>query len=318
MVVLSKHLVLQKTRAQSLADVTKLNLWGSSLSDVSILAQCPKVQVLSLSVNAISSLGVFGSCPALTELYLRKNAVDDFAQVASLSHLSHLSILWLWDNPIADDPAYRAKVLALLPNLSKLDNVDVTPDEVAAALSAFPSPAHIFSAAPAPPPPSSSSSSTAPSSSTTTTTSSSSSSGSSRRPGTPPGAKRSGRGSKPVQAMDSPLAAYLEHKRRAEAARSSVGAPSPSRTIRRPATSSSTHGHERGHGHGHGHVHAHGQHGNFHHPPQPQVQRRQQQHPAGSTTSAVLAAILTLLPELDEPGLDRVVAQAMALKHHHR
>jgi hypothetical protein len=38
MVVLTEELVLQKTRSEDLATVRNLNLWGSDLSDVSILA----------------------------------------------------------------------------------------------------------------------------------------------------------------------------------------------------------------------------------------------------------------------------------------
>ncbi|KNC47603.1 uncharacterized protein AMSG_11723 [Thecamonas trahens ATCC 50062] len=109
MTTLSKHLVLQKTRAQSLKDVTKINLWGSDLSDVSILARCPRVEVLSLSVNHISSLAVFAQCPQLKELYLRNNDVADLAEVEHLATLSHLRVLWLWDNPCADTPDYRAR-----------------------------------------------------------------------------------------------------------------------------------------------------------------------------------------------------------------
>ena len=37
MVVLNEELVLQKTRSENLASVRNLNLWGSDLSDVSIL-----------------------------------------------------------------------------------------------------------------------------------------------------------------------------------------------------------------------------------------------------------------------------------------
>lgn len=37
MVLLSEELVLSKTRADDLAEVKNLNLWGSDLSDVSIL-----------------------------------------------------------------------------------------------------------------------------------------------------------------------------------------------------------------------------------------------------------------------------------------
>lgn len=42
-------------------------------------------------------------------------------------------MLWLSHNPVADLPQYRATVLRLLPNLVKLDDKDVTPEELEAS-----------------------------------------------------------------------------------------------------------------------------------------------------------------------------------------
>ena len=47
-------------------------------------------------------------------------------------HATH-QVLWLSHNPVADLPQYRATVLRLLPNLVKLDDKDVTPEEVETA-----------------------------------------------------------------------------------------------------------------------------------------------------------------------------------------
>lgn len=43
-------------------------------------------------------------------------------------------MLWLWDNPIAEHPLYRQYIIKLLPNLMKLDNAGVTPEEKSEAL----------------------------------------------------------------------------------------------------------------------------------------------------------------------------------------
>jgi cilla- and flagella-associated protein len=45
-----------------------------------------------------------------------------------------LKVLWLWDNPIAEHPLYRQYIIKLLPNLTKLDNANVTPEEKSEAL----------------------------------------------------------------------------------------------------------------------------------------------------------------------------------------
>ena len=59
MVELTEELVLQKSRCEDLSSVRNLNLWGSDLSDVSILQRMPNVEVLSLSVNKIRFAMVF-------------------------------------------------------------------------------------------------------------------------------------------------------------------------------------------------------------------------------------------------------------------
>jgi hypothetical protein len=79
-----------------------------------------------LSSNSLHSLESLTNCPNLTELFLRGNQIDDFEEVQYLSDLPNLRILWLSENPIADDPSYRTNVLQMLPNLMRLDDGDVT------------------------------------------------------------------------------------------------------------------------------------------------------------------------------------------------
>lgn len=128
-VALSEQTVKGKTRVDRLSDVKSLNCWGQDLADVSILSQMPNVEVLSLSVNQISTLKDFAQCLKLQELYLRKNEVAELAEVQWLVNLPDLRVLWLSDNPCADIPKYRHKVLQYLPKLTKLDNDDVTDEE---------------------------------------------------------------------------------------------------------------------------------------------------------------------------------------------
>lgn len=43
--------------------------------------------------------------------------------------LPHLKVLWLSDNPCAEAPDYRSFVIAQLPSLEKLDNLDIMQEE---------------------------------------------------------------------------------------------------------------------------------------------------------------------------------------------
>lgn len=108
-----------------------------------MLAEFPRLEKVSLSVNKIRSLRYFRRCRGLTELYLRKNEINDLTTVGFLKvscvdyvlacaklslvgccaaqSLPNLRILWLCDNPCADNELYRAFVIRLLPRLEKLD-----------------------------------------------------------------------------------------------------------------------------------------------------------------------------------------------------
>ncbi|XP_021934510.1 uncharacterized protein F09G8.5 isoform X4 [Zootermopsis nevadensis] len=131
---LTEEMVIARTRASDLSNIRKLNCWGSELSDVSLLRRMQNVEVLSLSVNKIGTLSDFQFCRNLQELYVRKNNIRELNQILYLQDLPRLKCLWLEENPCADTDQYRLTVLRTLPNLQKLDNIAVQPEEVQDAL----------------------------------------------------------------------------------------------------------------------------------------------------------------------------------------
>lgn len=123
--------MLAKTRCQDLKSVLKLNCWGSSIKDVSLVRQLVNVEVIGLSCNEITSLEDFAYCTKLKELILRKNKIKSIAEIAHLQHLPRLTSLWLGENPCAENTHnYRKVVLKALPNLTVLDNTPVTKEEL--------------------------------------------------------------------------------------------------------------------------------------------------------------------------------------------
>ncbi|XP_070538289.1 cilia- and flagella-associated protein 410-like [Ptychodera flava] len=134
MVKLTASLVLARARAADIESVKKLNCWGNELTDVTIFREMPSVEVISLSVNSIATLEDFSYCPNVTELYVRKNNIQDLSEIHHLKKLTKLRVLWLADNPCATRDKYRMTVLKMLPNLQKLDNISVQPDEVNQAI----------------------------------------------------------------------------------------------------------------------------------------------------------------------------------------
>ncbi|XP_060655568.1 putative uncharacterized protein DDB_G0279653 isoform X5 [Drosophila nasuta] len=133
---LTEEMVVARSKQSDLGMIKKLNCWGSDLSDVNIIKRMRGVEVLALSVNKISTLEPFEDCLKLQELYLRKNNIQNLNEISYLQNLPALKYLWLEENPCCDraGPNYRAIVLRALPNLKKLDNVEVTQEELDDAL----------------------------------------------------------------------------------------------------------------------------------------------------------------------------------------
>jgi hypothetical protein len=58
--------------------------------------------------------------------------ISDWKELEYLKNLPRLKILWLRDNPLCRHMSiteYRRRVISILPNLSKLDEHDVTHEE---------------------------------------------------------------------------------------------------------------------------------------------------------------------------------------------
>ncbi|KAK3927810.1 Cilia- and flagella-associated protein 410 [Frankliniella fusca] len=129
---LTEEMVVARTKQSDIGQVTKLNCWGSELSDVRLLRRMQNVEVLSLSVNKIRSLEDFQHCRNLVELFVRKNEIADLGQILYLQNLPKLKNLWLEENPCANEEEYT--VLRALPGLKTLDKIPVQPEEVQDAM----------------------------------------------------------------------------------------------------------------------------------------------------------------------------------------
>jgi hypothetical protein len=89
----------------------------------------PSLEIVSLSVNKIRTLRPFANLQNLKELYLRRNLIANLNEIKYLTDCHNLSVLWLSENPICDNPNYRAVVICVLPQLQKLDDIAITDEE---------------------------------------------------------------------------------------------------------------------------------------------------------------------------------------------
>lgn len=130
---LTAELIRTRTKTDNLFYIKKFTLCNHDLDDVRILRQMPNIEVLSLSVNKINSLKEFANCSKLQELYVRSNLIKDLTEIEYLADLRDLRVLWLSENPCANNPNYRAYVINALPYLESLDKVPITAEERAGA-----------------------------------------------------------------------------------------------------------------------------------------------------------------------------------------
>ena len=129
--MLTKEILLKKNpKYKNIEDIQNLNLWGCDLENISILSQCKKLEILSLSLNNISKLSPLTKCVNLRELYLRKNNISSLSQIDYLKNLYNLRILWLDENPISNLENYKEYILKTLPQVIKLDNVPIIQSEI--------------------------------------------------------------------------------------------------------------------------------------------------------------------------------------------
>ena len=126
---LSRELIAQKVKSDRIESIRNLNLWGSNIEDISIIREMPSLEIVSLSVNKIRTLSPFANLQNLRELYLRRNLIANLNEIKYLTNCENLSVLWLSENPICDNPNYRAVIICILPQLQKLDNIPITDEE---------------------------------------------------------------------------------------------------------------------------------------------------------------------------------------------
>lgn len=128
-IVLTEELALTKSKNCNIEEIKGLALWGMYIENIDIIKRMKSLETASLSTNYIKTLEPFSHCPNLRELYVRRNHLSSLAEIDHLKGLKELHILWLSDNPIASEEGYRSYVIRTLPQITRLDDKDVTPDE---------------------------------------------------------------------------------------------------------------------------------------------------------------------------------------------
>ncbi len=122
---LTIEFVLSRTNNNNPKNIKSLNLWNNKISDISMLSEFPSLEIISLSTNQVKDISVFKKLKNIRELYLKDNQITDLNQIENLKNCKKLEKLVLKDNPIANDPNYIYKIIEILPQLKRIDDIDI-------------------------------------------------------------------------------------------------------------------------------------------------------------------------------------------------
>ncbi|CAD8159636.1 unnamed protein product [Paramecium octaurelia] len=107
-----------------------IDLGDNDIKKLGNLTLLKRLKTLNLSNNRITILtNISDSLPNIENLILMNNRLTDFKELYQLRYCKKLKRLILHGNLITQQPDYRYKVIAILPNLKILDFNKVTQSE---------------------------------------------------------------------------------------------------------------------------------------------------------------------------------------------
>ncbi|XP_012239080.1 leucine-rich repeat-containing protein 23-like [Bombus impatiens] len=128
--------ILTTTNGIFFPGLIRLYLAENQIEKVEGLEILVNLRILHLRSNKISNLDGFDSrCAKLSYLNLRNNEITKISELEKLNCLTALETLIILENPViadrevAEEAAYRHIVLAMLPNLTRIDKDPVLYDE---------------------------------------------------------------------------------------------------------------------------------------------------------------------------------------------
>ena len=122
---LTIELITQESNNKNISNLSTLNLSGKNINDISILSKFPSLENITLSKNQIKDLSVFKNLKNIKNLNLKDNKITEFSQLESLKNCKQLEFLCLKENPISKEQIYLQKVKEILPQLKKLDDIEI-------------------------------------------------------------------------------------------------------------------------------------------------------------------------------------------------
>lgn len=128
-VTLTDGMVMRATKVSNIEEVEKVYFYHENLSDIAIVEYMMNLEIAYFTGNKIRTLKPFAKCSKLRELYIRYNQISTFEELNYLKELKNLRVLWMMNNPVAEQPNYREFIIKCLPQLTKLDDIEISDAE---------------------------------------------------------------------------------------------------------------------------------------------------------------------------------------------
>ncbi|ESN93211.1 hypothetical protein HELRODRAFT_89170 [Helobdella robusta] len=106
-----------------------LDLTSNLIPKIENLSRLKKLEYLKLGLNNIEEVENLEGCESLKKLDLTVNFINKLTSIESLKNNNNLEELYLVGNPCTQFEHYRSYVIATLPQLAKLDGIEITKTE---------------------------------------------------------------------------------------------------------------------------------------------------------------------------------------------
>ena len=114
-----------KKYIEKFKNIEVLNMCSCKLISLENLPKLPNLTKIELNDNYLTEkdLMALTKYPLLSEIYLANNKINSFDELAKLSNLRELHLLYLIQNPICKSENFRERIFKMFPRLLFLDGV---------------------------------------------------------------------------------------------------------------------------------------------------------------------------------------------------
>lgn len=136
------HLDLSNNRIESITNLDclplkQLNLSGNNIQKIENIEGLEFLQILDLSCNQITSMNGLQGHTFLECINLTENDIMDLREIEHVTELRMLRVLNLKHNPVESLSDYQLSIVYKLPQLKKLDHIQLTPQDKVTASNLF-------------------------------------------------------------------------------------------------------------------------------------------------------------------------------------